>query len=1100
MKNLILSLAILSSQLIIAQLDYKFTPSGDYFKKAYDYLLKEEYSAAFEYFNKINPSDTLYDIVRFNKMVYQYAGNYHKDVVKTGDAIIFDKSVYSPEAYFYKTKALIDLKEYTKAQKSIKIAKTKFPLFFKYDFLIALILINKGEFEEAKIHLQKLLRRHPKHAQSHYELAKIMANEGAETEAILGFQMAIISNRNSSVLQKSFVGMEDVMQNNFEVSRLKEDNKLFKQVNSFISSEIGLKEGYKAEIDLNYFSNNITDLLFQQLPYKDKSGDFTMDYYAKFFRAVKSKGLSKGYTLYLMGIINNPIVQKSVSAFKSEIDAFEKFQKEYWNRIANENKYAIKGKIYKRDYQFDDSGNITAVGTQKEKRIGPWVYFYPSGKIAAETNYDDKGKFQGKNIWYARDGYVKESGFYVDGKITGDAFFTRENGTPFYEGPFKENKAAGELTFYTKTGILSAKKEFEENELEGAIKEYYTNGTLASKVFVKNGKKEGSLCVFSAKGDTLSIKEYEKGKAVGTYLSRHPNGKLASKGQYKAGERTGMWRDYYYDGSIKYIYNYKKGDFHGLYLKFNSNGDTLVFCNYVNGELNGAYKDYSNNEVLWQHDYKKGTFKKYSNFSPNGILLNTGKKNYKLNDKFGYKYIEGFKKGNDLHGNYLIYWKNGKVKEKRVYENGIRQGEYKEYFPWGDLEVETNYKKGDLHGIYKSYYDNGKMYCEGYYDEGEEVGLWKFYHPNGKVKNSFYYSNGESVGHHLYYSIHGEKNADYFYKQDILYKTKVFNKRGEEVCAIKTPQGKGKYNFSNIEGKIVLKSNLHGGKHHGKKQYFYPNGELKQTVEKKHGESHGPFQSFYVNGQIKKEGNYIFGVKQGEWKSYHHNGKISWKGTYVDDFVRDSVVQYFITGGVDEVAYYDANGNKLYVKYMHPSGKVNSVVSFDGGFIQGNYSNYDGFGKLVINRTYNGGENVRYSYMKNGKLIGEIDINNDKPIKTFYDNGKLASEYKYIDGLFEGKYKKNHSNGKPWIETTYLHDNVHGSYRSYYVDGTIRYEAEYDNGRLNGKMKKFSKKGELLESVTYVFGVKDGKAQYYNNDYKLLYSLVFKDDVVVKVE
>ena len=131
--------------------------------------------------------------------------------------------------------------------------------------------------------------------------------------------------------------------------------------------------------------------------------------------------------------------RKYVAAYKSEIAAFEKFQKRFWNSIANENKQPIKGKTYKREYHYDDAGNITAVGRQneKEEKVGPWIYFYPSGEIAAQTNYNEKGNLQGKNIWFARDGYIKESGFYEDGKITGHAFFTRENGTPFYEGPFK---------------------------------------------------------------------------------------------------------------------------------------------------------------------------------------------------------------------------------------------------------------------------------------------------------------------------------------------------------------------------------------------------------------------------------------------------------------------------------------------------------------------------------------------------------------------------------------------------------------------------------------------------------------------------------------
>ena len=54
------------------------------------------------------------------------------------------------------------------------------------------------------------------------------------------------------------------------------------------------------------------------------------------------------------------------------------------------------------------------------------------------------------------------------------------------------------------------------------------------------------------------------------------------------------------------------------------------------------YKDYSNNKILWQHDYKREV-KKYYNYSPR-TLINKGKKNYNLNDKFGFKYIEGTKK------------------------------------------------------------------------------------------------------------------------------------------------------------------------------------------------------------------------------------------------------------------------------------------------------------------------------------------------------------------------------------------------------------------------------------------------------------------------
>ena len=216
--------------------------------------------------------------------------------------------------------------------------------------------------------------------------------------------------------------------------------------------------------------------------------------------------------------------------------------------------------------------------------------------------------------------------------------------------------------------------------------------------------------------------------------------------------------------------------------------------------------------------------------------------------------------------------------------------------------------------------------------------------------------------------------------------------------------------------------------------------------------------------------------------------------------VRDSLVRYYITGEVKEVEYYDANGEALTSKYLHSSGAVNCIPPVDNGFTHGEYSNHDAFGKLAINRVYNGGENVSYNYKKDGKLIEPIKINGNGSIKTYYDNGKLASEYKEKDGLYEGKYVRNHSNGKLWVEANYKHDKKQGMYKAYYGDGTLRYECEYNYGRKNGTYKKYNVKGKLLLEEVYKEGVKDGISKYYDNNGKLLYTLTYKDDVVVKVD
>lgn len=1103
MRKFILAFGVLSAHFLFGQADYEFVPSNKHFVKAYEHLAQEEFSAAFDYFDRINSSDTLYELGQLNKWIAEYTGKYYKDVINTCEKAIERESKFESEAHYYKIKSLIDLREFEKAKASITIAKKRFPLYFQYEFLVALMLEDQGKYEEAKAKLQAILMQHPQHSPSHYQLAKIMAEEGREIIAILGFQMAIISNRNSTVLKKAFGDMENMMQNNFEVSREEDDNKLFSNVNNLITSKLALNRDYKAALSLNYSANNVTDLMFNQFSYKEGTSDFTMNYYGKFFQEVKKKGLEKGYTLYLLAVIQDLSIQKLVNTYEYQVNAFEELLVDYWYDHVNENKFEVNGKVYQRDYILDGRGMLSAVGklNDKDEKVGPWIYFYSSGKVAAKTNYNDEGKLQGENFWYDEDGVLKESGVYEDGKLNGFGFFARKDGTPSYDGEFQDNELNGEVKIYDNKGIISQIKVFKNNEANGPFQKFYTNGQKASEVNLIDGERDGEFVVLSPEGDTIRKRIYSRGKAIGDYVEHHSNGKIAVEGQFKGGDKSGDWKSYFYDGAVAYIYSYKNDKLHGDYIEFDANGDTMVFCQYANGNLHGVYKDYGfENKVLWEHYYKNGKFKKYNNYNDKGEIISKGKKNYQLNDRFGFKYIVGSKKGNNYHGPYTLYWKNGQVKEQYTYEKGILQGEGKEFFDWGGISVESYYLNGELHGLYKSYYDNGTLYAEGHYQNGEQVGEWKYYHPNGELSEIQWRSNGEIIGNLQDFAIDGKKRANYFYKGSVQYKTEVIDTTGEVVCKIKTPAGKGAYNFLSVTGNKFLVSNLDGGEHHGKKEFYYPNGKLIQSFTQNHGEDHGPFVSYYPDGKTMGKGVYSYGKKDGEWKHFYHNGKMSSNAVYDKGIVIDSLTRYFIDGGIKEVEYYDKNGTLTGTKYFHPSGVVNSNAPEHHGFTHGTFENHDAFGEVVISRTFNGGECISYGYEKDGKLIEPIQINGNGLIKTYYNNGQLGSEYAMKNGLYEGPYKRLHSNGKPWVEANYLHDKIDGNYKAYYENGQVRFDANYHFGRLNGKLKKYSKKGVLLLEESYVEGVMHGDAKYYDQNGKLLYTLTYNDDVVIAMK
>jgi antitoxin component YwqK of YwqJK toxin-antitoxin module len=1104
MNKFILIVVFLTANKLSAQSDYSFTTSGEYFNNAYEYLESKDYLNAFKSFDNINKSDTLYDLAQFNKMIAEYTGKYYEESIRTASKLINKESIYSPEAFFYKIRAQIDLSLYKNAFASISTGSKKYPLqSFRFEYLKAKIFKSQGRYDDAKQLLQSILKQHPSHSSSHLLLAQLMGEEGGIVQSILGFQMAIISNRKSSSLRPAFKGMTDIMQGNFDIKREQEGLDHYKLMNSLISSGLALKEDYKALLSLKYITNTVTDLIFNQLTYQSNSNDFTMDYYVKFFDEVKRNGLEKGYILYIISVINHATVKKALSTYKSDIERFEEFSLKFWNKEVNKHKFKVNGFIDERDYIMNKQGMLIAFGKRNKEdfKIGKWTFFYPSGRIAAQTQYNKKGRLIGDNIWYSEEGYIKESGFYKDGKINGYAYFTGENGCSSYDGEFIEGELSGKIRIYNNKGIFYMSKYFKNNEISGMVKEFYNNGELLSSVNVIEGLKEGALYVFSPKGDTLKIKYFSKGKPRGEHLEYHSNGNLKKIGQYKLGRRYGEWKGYYFDGSISHKYYYKNGFLDGSFLNFSSDGDTLVYKKYSNGLLNGVDKDYiGNNKVLWEHVFKKGKLKKYYNYSPNGLLISQGKKEYLLHDRFGFKYIEATKKGSRFHGKYTVFWKNGKVKEIRNYVKGILSGEFKSYFSWGGIDEEKYYYQDNLHGNYKSYYDNGELYASGQYVHGDKTGLWMYYHPNGNLHKEIYFINGKSEGHITVYSITGEKKANYFYKDGVLYKSDVFDQEGNVICQIKTPQGNGSYDFKSLAGHLYLKSQLKGGEYHGIKTLYYPNGQIIEQVQKNYGESHGVFKAYYPDGAVKEQGNYSYGKKSGEWKSYYHNGKLSLKALYENDFVIDSLTKYYITGEVKEVVFYDDNGKNIGVKYLHSSGVVNSFAPKDEGFTHGEYNNYDAFGELALHREYNGGECVSYAYIKKGKLIDPIFIDGNGHVKSFYNNGKIASEYTEKKGLYEGPYKRAFSNGKPWIETIYLHDNIDGLYRSFFSDGTLRYESEYDFGRLDGVQKKYNHDGKLLSEITFNQGIKEGVSKFYNDNGNLMYVLLYKDDVVVKID
>jgi antitoxin component YwqK of YwqJK toxin-antitoxin module len=171
----------------------------------------------------------------------------------------------------------------------------------------------------------------------------------------------------------------------------------------------------------------------------------------------------------------------------------------------------------------------------------------------------------------------------------------------------------------------------------------------------------------------------------------------------------------------------------------------LAFFNFFLFQLNaqGTLEEYTpiNNFTLNFDDY-------YINFH----FLTTKKPNIEINDNLYYYWFktdqihstQGAIGGQALHGDFIVFYDDRNLKEKGVFNMGLKDGKWKkwhnngvlmevgtwdkgrkedswfEYDPEGLIVKEANYNHGALDGNYKEYF-NGELVIEKKYKNGKEI-------------------------------------------------------------------------------------------------------------------------------------------------------------------------------------------------------------------------------------------------------------------------------------------------------------------------------------------------------------------------------------------
>lgn len=211
-----------------------------------------------------------------------------------------------------------------------------------------------------------------------------------------------------------------------------------------------------------------------------------------------------------------------------------------------------------------------------------------------------------------------------------------------------------------------------------------------------------------------------------------------------------------------------------------------------------------------------------------------------------------------------------------------------------------------------SLYENGRLESKGVYlyrdGSGFQYGLWQYWYEDGKKKleflgdslqdkyinmwagdgkqmlkdgQGFYYSIGpqpeltDSLVYQITDSIkHGEykRYRSWYDKPYYLVETGQYDKHEKRV---------GKFVFEDTALKVKRVQYFGNGFENGTRQYYYPNGQLKDSVAYVDDKPNGEYKLYSDKGVLLKECSYRNGSLTGNYAEYYPSGNPKVMGQYV---------------------------------------------------------------------------------------------------------------------------------------------------------------------------------------------------------------------------
>jgi uncharacterized protein len=1053
-----------------------------------------KYKEAISEYLKVPASDTGYSTVLHELILSYYTDSNFVQAEKYGKLALELYPEKKAQWYTLLANVYDDTKRADMALKAYDTILAENRYNYLTYFNKGITLYRQSRHDEATANFQRCIMVNPYYSSAHYFLGQLSLLRGNMVQAMMSFSTNLMISPGNRYKNNSIQFLNTIAEMNTTATGYlekykpgKEDN--FEEIQDILVSKAALDKNYKLKAELNDKIVRQLQVVLEKLEYNANDKGFWMQYYTPLFKKLWDNRHFEPLVFNMFSDLDIKQIKDYTRKEKKAIEAFSESASDYLNEIRESQELLFnkrenaRPRYYVRNYVVSGKGDYGKNAKSEKTLIGPWEFYYSTGRIQSKGSFNSEGLRNGEWLAYYENGLLKSSTNYSGNKANGKAQVWNDNAVLYTSSTYADDETHGEELTYYYNGKLSSAIHYKAGKKDGIAKYYNVDGNLTVVANYINDQQEGEQTYYHPNGKIESVAKYVKNLPVGEYKEYFDNGKMKTTGNFTEGKKSGEWKGYHKDGSVASRENYNKGELEGESISYYENGKVESKSFYKKGEVDGKKEDFDDDGLVFcESIFESGRLRDIKFFDKKGaVISNTTSRRGAADITFysadGTKRSKGtYSKDGVAEGKFTEYFKSGRISSDGFYKNGLLEDKKTLFYADGKLSMEGTYKAGKAQGYFINYFNNEKLSNEGWYVEDERQGTFISYDLLGNLSSKVYYLNDKVHGITEYYTPTKKLDFKEYYDNGWFNKIEQFDTTGKIMLTSELKKGEGKVRFNHFNGKPYFESNYKYYKLNGVYTVTNGDGSKNMLCYYKNGNLDSNYVAWYPNGKIRVEGKYIDGDKTGTWKYYYYHGGLSETEQYVEGRLDGPDVRYNEDGTKSKESVYTKGDVTGEYKYYGENGQLMVVFYYKDDNIQA-YSYEDKTGKLVPRiPLLNGGGTVE-SYYKNGSKSAHMVFQDGVTVgeRILYStNGNQREVSNYINGLKNGTVKTYYPSGKIMREENFYYGEPHGSSKYYNENGTLISEVNLYLGKLHGECKYYTS-GKVTQTYNYYYGVLESK-------------------------